>query len=228
MRYETDVQRLVAQVERDGTLIEIAYDEGAIDAQGWTLPISEVEFELVSGDMSALFDLAQDWLSGHGLILEIRSKAQRGDRLASLEAAPATGQGILPPALFDARRARRLSLPSNASAPERYIACVGECLVQIIANASLLAGVDTRDVSDVDRATQLHQLRVGTRRLRACWNRYPALAPAIKPPIAQALGRKHPEQLKGTVAGPEFQMMVLALLKHLVQLSDSERLQSSA
>ncbi|WP_397474800.1 CYTH domain-containing protein [Pusillimonas sp.] len=226
VRYETDVQRLVAQAGRDGTLIEIAYDEGAILAQGWTLPVCEVEFELVSGDMSALFDLAQEWLSRHGLILEIRSKAQRGDRLADLEPAPATA-AAMPPALFEARRAKRPNVAANATVSERYIAHVGESLVQIMANASLLAGVDARNVSDEDRAAQLHQLKLGIRRLRACWKRYPALAPDIEPPIAQALARKRPDQLQAIAAGPEFQLILLGLLKQLVHLGDSERLETS-
>ena len=223
LRYETDVQRLVAQVEMCGTVIEIAYDEGAILAQGWRLPLREVEFELLSGEMDALFDLAHQWLARHSLILEIRSKAQRGDRLADMEAAPVNADAATPPTLFAARRAKRLSTAAGASDVERYMASVSDSLLQIIANASLLAGVDTRDVSDAERAMQLQQLKLGIRRLRGCWKQYPALAAAIAPPIAEAFGRRQPEQLHTIAAGPEFQLILLSLLKHLVQIGDSSR-----
>src|SRR5690606_40792452 len=48
LRYETDVQRLVRKVRsRQGT-VELAYDTGILRAGALELPISELEFELVS------------------------------------------------------------------------------------------------------------------------------------------------------------------------------------
>lgn len=223
LRYETDVHRLVVQVEREGSVIEIAYDDGAILANSWTLPINEVEFELVSGDMQPMFDLAGQWLAKHGLILEIRSKAHRGDRLAELDAAPAGSKAMAPPYLFEARRAKRINLSPDMPPVEQYTACVGECLTQIMANASLLAGVDTQEISAEAHALNLKQLRLGIRRLYSWWQRFPALAPAAKPPLAQALAQSRPEQLQATAAGPEFQAMLLSLLKHLIQVGDTAR-----
>lgn len=187
LRYETDVRRLILRIEREGSEIEIAHDDGAILARGWTLPVSEIEFELVSGDMDAVFGLAQEWLAGHGLLLETRSKAERGDRLARLSSAPSTAGPVPPPTLFRARRAERVRLAPKMSLAEGYAACAGECLVQITANASLLAGVDTEGASDDSRAAYVHQLRVGIRRLRSCWRLFRDLAPAVEPGIAQAL-----------------------------------------
>lgn len=228
LRYETDIKRQVARAQRSGTVIEIAYDEGAVHAGGWSLPVCELEFELVSGNMSDLFDMAQEWLSTHGLILEIRSKAQRGDRLAELRPATTTAGPAVPPTLFKARRAKRLSLAEYSSDVERYLACAGECLVQIMANASLLAGVDTREASDAERAEQLHQLRRGVRRLRACWTRYPAFAPPIAPLIAQEFGGKRPENLQAIAAGPRFQSVLLNQLRELVRIGDCARSKTAA
>src|SRR5690606_22774428 len=69
LRYETDVQRLFCKVRgRHGT-VELAYDTGVLRAGALELPISELEFELVSGRPAAIFAMARGWLQRHGLVL---------------------------------------------------------------------------------------------------------------------------------------------------------------
>lgn len=59
LRYETDVQRLFCKVRgRHGT-VELAYDTGVLRAGALELPISELEFELVSGRPAAIFAMAR-------------------------------------------------------------------------------------------------------------------------------------------------------------------------
>ena len=192
LRYETRVTRRVLLAKLKDAAIEIAHDNGAIHSQGWTLPISEIEFELVSGNMDAVFEVGGEWLARHGLVLETRSKAERGDRLAALpphppEPGPPEEPHTPPASLFPARRAARVSLAPGMTAAQGYAACAGDCLLQMAANAALLAGVDAAGAGDDSQAVYTHQLRVGIRRLRSCWKLFQGLVPAVEPDIAQAL-----------------------------------------
>lgn len=186
LRYETRVTRLLSTAQVGDALIEIAYDQGSLLARDLELPISEVEFELKSGPIDALFELSQQWLQTYGLSLESRSKSHRGDALAQaalqdggVERKP--GDGHAPLALFNARRARTVKLSADMSMADIYQACAGECLMQIVANAALAAGVDAEDATHPQQAEYVHQLRVGIRRLRSCWKLFePWVAPPDK------------------------------------------------
>jgi len=57
--YETDVQRLHKQVRTRMGTVEIAFDRGSLRADKLTLPISEIEFELVRGSVEAIFVVGQ-------------------------------------------------------------------------------------------------------------------------------------------------------------------------
>lgn len=95
LQYETDFLRLAAQIEvqgdgtqREALRVEVALDRGAIRADGREVPIAELEFELLAGTPAALIGLASRWIEPHGLWLDVRSKAERGDRLARRAPAP--------------------------------------------------------------------------------------------------------------------------------------------
>lgn len=77
--FSTDFRRLHWLLEmEDGTLIEVAYDCGKIIASQGESDICEIELELVKGDESKLFVLAQDIASLPQVRLGNVSKAQRG------------------------------------------------------------------------------------------------------------------------------------------------------
>tara|TARA_R110001583_G_scaffold6499_2_gene32844 strand:+ start:30558 stop:32069 length:1512 start_codon:yes stop_codon:yes gene_type:complete len=77
--FSTDFRRLHWLLEmQDGTLIEVAYDNGKIIASQGESDICEIELELVKGDESKLFVLAQDIASLPQVRLGNVSKAQRG------------------------------------------------------------------------------------------------------------------------------------------------------
>src|SRR5690606_13375696 len=78
------VLRLLRQVRSRHGSVELAYDTGVLRAGGLDLPISELEFELLSGRPAAIFAVARRWQQRHGLVLDARSKSERGDALAAL------------------------------------------------------------------------------------------------------------------------------------------------
>ncbi|MCB5363436.1 CYTH and CHAD domain-containing protein [Pusillimonas sp. CC-YST705] len=191
LRYETRVTRLVSEAQVGEALIEVAYDQGSLLARDLELPISEVEFELKAGPMSALFDLSEQWLQAYGLLLEARSKSQRGDALAQAAVqsggvARKPGDEHAPLALFNARRAQAIKLSGGMRLDEVYQACVTECLSQIVANTALAAGVDAEDASRQQQVEYVHQLRVGIRRLRSCWKLF---QPWIPRPEAEIMNQ---------------------------------------
>lgn len=181
LRYETRVSRLILQQEMPDGLVEIAYDRGVILAGRHELPIDEVEFELVSGSPKAMFELGEQWLQRYGLVLDLRSKAERGDRLASLaHDTPAPGKTArrLADEVWPARRAREITLKGKMSIADAYQLCANECLAQVVQNAAFAAGVDTARAGKSTHMEYIHQLRVGIRRLRSCWRLFkPWMAP---------------------------------------------------
>lgn len=80
--YRTDIQRLHRRLRHAGATIEIAYDRGRILAGGKAVRVDEIEFELVHGPAAALLTLAARWAARFGLWWDVRTKSERGQRLA--------------------------------------------------------------------------------------------------------------------------------------------------
>lgn len=59
-------------------MIEIAHDHGRISADGRSVAVDEIEFELVSGPPAALPALAARWVARFGLWWDVRTKSERG------------------------------------------------------------------------------------------------------------------------------------------------------
>lgn len=198
--YETDILRLHKQTRTRQGLVEIAFDRGSLRAGNLTLPVSEIEFELVRGDVASIFILGQRWLDRHPLILDMRSKAERGEHLSQTYMALGA---IADDASSEARDARQ-KIIQNFWAPRGAMGIVldgdqtlgqalstisSECLDQIVRNAAVLAEIDTKDICRAGAPEHIHQLRVGIRRLRSAWSLFagtPALPPeAIREEIKQ-------------------------------------------
>lgn len=200
LRYETYVERLLLRLRSRASLVELAYDRGVVGAAGHELPISEIEFELCEGAMAAVFALGKAWTRRHGLILDVRSKAERGDVLART-AFPDGGNAHPDPQAEQALAAQAcaaLTPPRKAAAPalredmdlrQAARACAGECLEQIVRNATYAAGVDTGSAEPALHAEYVHQLRVGMRRLRSCHKLFAGWAQPPAPRIETALRR---------------------------------------
>ena len=148
--FRTDIRRHSVQIMQDGSVLELALDEGQLlaDAEPGQreAPVLELEIELKSGSPGALLQLARDCVSVHGLWLEHRSKALRGDLLA--RALPAA-----PPALAAAAPWRR-----GSSGQQALTQLLQAALEPLLGNASQIA-------SGSHAPEHLHQLRVGLLRL---------------------------------------------------------------
>lgn len=176
MRYETDVMRLTRQVQVRGGGYEIAYDVGAVRAGEFEIPIDEVEFERSSGSLRALFTAAGRMLREHGLILDARSKAERGDALVRAwecgggADSPVSADEALA-ALWAPVSSKTSNLNADMASEAALLRVGGACYHQIVRNAAYLAGVDGREElgQGGESAEHVHQLRVGMRRLRSAW-----------------------------------------------------------
>ena len=172
-RFATDVLRTRRVLRRGAALIELALDEGHIHAAGRQVVVCELEFELLQGAPQALLDEAARWVQRFGLVLDLRSKSERGHLLAN---------GLLcsPPA-----NARALHLLPKAPLAQALAAMLANPLGQALANASQLA--DAATLSAADAAEHLHQLRVGLRRLRSVLGAYATLLPTLDAALPPAL-----------------------------------------
>lgn len=156
-QFRTDVWRRTRTLRARGGSVEVAYDRGEIVAGDRRWPVHEVEVELKSGSASAVVDVALRLLRRHGLWLDVTTKAERGDRLA------------LHAHVGPAPRARAVELLPGMDADTACQAVVGNCLRQILPNASEVASGQFGD-------EHVHQLRVGMRRLRTALRFFDGIA----------------------------------------------------
>lgn len=157
VRYRTDVLRRTRLLRSTGAQVELAFDSGAIHAGDASWPLCELELELVGGEPAALIELARQWVRRHGLWVDTRSKAERGDLLAR-------GTRVAP-----ARGSQPVVLKREMSPHAAWLAVLRECLAQIAANASQIASGEHGN-------EHVHQLRVGLRRLRSAWQLFDFIA----------------------------------------------------
>ncbi|WP_449377216.1 CYTH and CHAD domain-containing protein [Bradyrhizobium sp. UFLA05-112] len=144
--FTTDIHRHQRIVDLPSGTVEVAFDQGFLKSGDRSMPVSEIELELKSGSVSAVYELALR-LAEHGPVKpSIRSKSARGFDLAA----------DTPPA---ARRPRKLRLDPSASLDETFAAILRACLLHLL--QSLPAAEDGRDPEGI------HQLRVALRRLRS-------------------------------------------------------------
>lgn len=146
--YRTDMRRTLRTLRSGGATVELAHDRGHIEAAGQRVAVDELEFELKGGPAAALAALAQRWAGRHGLWWDVRTKSERGFRLA---------EGL---AQVPAVRAAPSSLVPGLPAGRVLAAMLRDALGQVLPNAAeIIAGSAAPE--------HLHQLRVGLRRVRS-------------------------------------------------------------
>jgi len=157
-RQSTDIVRLTRDVRTTGAggaVVELALDVGKVVAHAGTpeqreSPVCELELELKRGDVRGLVALARRWSQQHGLWFSTVSKAERGARLlARLDVVPAV----------KAETPRFAEEKGKLDGRVIQQAVVASCLAQMLPNASEIAAGSTDE-------EQIHQLRIGIRRLR--------------------------------------------------------------
>ena len=147
-----------------GAEIELALDQGEVQAGEGRMPISEVELELKAGEAASLFELALALQERVPLRVEDMSKAQRGYLLAS--------GATLPP-----RTAQRVALAPQMPVAQAFRDIAGECLAQLQGNVAGL-GQDPE---------YLHQARVAVRRLRSALSLFGAALPEAPADVMKEL-----------------------------------------
>jgi triphosphatase len=120
-QFETQIKRRLRPIDVDGAAVDVAFDEGFIFAGENTLPLSEVELELKSGEEGPLYDLAIKCTESLPIRLEPLSKAERGFLIAAGESPP--------PA-----RATPLQFPRDATVDDAVTTVVGAALGHFLAN----------------------------------------------------------------------------------------------
>jgi len=162
--FETDIKRLRAPLRSRRGLIEYALDTGSIssstsefetslEAAGassspFSLPVCEIELELISGSALALVETANRLVRDYGVWLDVRSKAMRGDALSA-------GRLITLPS-----KAQQIHVSSDMSVDSFFDEVRKECIRHLLINASQTASVEGYT------AEHVHQMRVALRRLR--------------------------------------------------------------
>lgn len=79
--YQTDITRHHLIIDMSPGEVEVALDIGQIIAGTKIMPVFEVEFELKKGTPLDLLSVARSWVDQFHLWLDVRSKAERGERL---------------------------------------------------------------------------------------------------------------------------------------------------
>ncbi len=195
--FETDFRRSVRRLALGtGGEVEVAVDEGAIRVPGkGETPISELEFELKSGEPADLFALALAVAEQVPLRVLVASKAERGARLAAgTLAAPA--------------KAPRLDLEAGETTSDAFGRIVTDCTGHWLANVEAVA-----DGSNVEG---VHQMRVALRRLRSGFKLFrkvlgPEPSRSLSDEVKWLAGSLGPARdwdvFIGDVAGPVFEAL---------------------
>ncbi len=131
----------------DGSEIEVALDQGEIKTQTSSIPLSEIELELKSGSPNKLYEIALTLLDVIPLLIENKSKAERGYALDN--AKPLTYH-----------KAGAVKLSPNMTTEQAFLHIIWHCIGHLQINEDMVLYGD--DIEGV------HQMRVALRRLRSC------------------------------------------------------------
>lgn len=153
--YRTDVHRSTRRLRSRRGTVELALDTGWILSGDRRMPVCELEIEAVSGSPLAVIDVARRWVQRHGLWLDVRSKAEAGDRLSRGVVSVPAVRGVDP------------VLDPDWTAGRAWQEVLRTLLSPLLVLQSELGSPTAADTRELHRIDQVHQLRVGLRRLRS-------------------------------------------------------------
>jgi triphosphatase len=141
----------------EGAEVELALDEGSVDAGNLNAPISELELELKSGEPDLLYQCALDLLKTVPLHVSYQSKGDQGyELLVQRHSEPV--------------HAQPLALKKRDTVEQAFGHIAQNCLAQVHGNErGVVSGHDPASV---------HQMRVGLRRLRSALDLFKDQIPA--------------------------------------------------
>jgi triphosphatase len=154
--FRTSVDRVARPLHVGATEIELAVDRGELVAGRQTRPIGEFELELKKGRTSDLFWIARQFERRAGAELDLRSKSERGFRLAN---------GDKRIVVY----AEAVELSKKMTANEAFKIIAFSTLRHFTSNADAVRELESEAV---------HQMRVGLRRLRAAISLFRQILPA--------------------------------------------------
>ncbi|NYT83987.1 inorganic triphosphatase [Pollutimonas harenae] len=226
LRYETDIQRLVLRQDESDCAVELAYDQGLIRSGSHELAVCELELEQIKGSADHLFALGRNWLARYQLMLDFRSKAERGSQLSRFAYPTDQHSDAMRPAeparLFPPQPAKNITLTADMSLQQAYQLYINECLNQVVRNAMPLAASEDTQASADLRAAYAQHMRAGIRRLLSCHRLYtkrfhtPQTEPYIE--LRQYLApcyRAEPAA-RALAASVPFQSCLLSVLEQLI------------
>ena len=145
--FTTSFNRTTWRIETaPGQQVEVALDQGVIQCGESEEVISEVEIELLEGDIATVFDVAYGLATQIALRPENQSKAERG-------------YFLFQPQSSEAQHASAAELKKKWTPQQALITIMAACLAHFVAN---LDGALNSDAPEY-----IHQLRVAMRRMRS-------------------------------------------------------------
>jgi triphosphatase len=149
-----------------GVAIEISLDRGQIKSGDATAPVCELELEMKEGPAWRAYQLALKLLESVPLLVEDRSKAERGVALHLAEREKPFKVG-------------RSDVATGMSTNEVFRTLIRGCLAHYTANQ--------RGMLNRGDPEYLHQMRVALRRLRSVFSTFAPLFPpsVLAPPVAE-------------------------------------------
>lgn len=213
--YRTDITRHRAHLSvGEGTpyegKVELALDLGHIFAGDLSVPVNELEIELLSGHPMAVVLAGHDWVKRRGLWLDTQTKAHRGDALARQAAAqqgsdPAQAQQQAAQklkALNDGKLPRAAASKSRRS-PDAVMAAEMEQALEHFTTAMSALGAAAIEGTEDTLSPALAQAQRAVRalrRLRALSQRVDARTVKRVPYGSLAQARKLSQQLRARIA----------------------------